>query len=77
MAGVLANISARNPEPREGLLSALRRRPNGGNRRLDGGPRLVIEVGPARARQAQATAMAPTTAPAAAPPLPPPQTPGA
>jgi cell division protein FtsW len=44
-AGVLANISARNPEPRERLLSGARRAGKGANRRLDAGPRLVIEVG--------------------------------
>ncbi len=49
-AGVLANISARNPEPREGLLPAARRvfAGKGANRRLDTGPELVIEVGPRR-----------------------------
>jgi cell division protein FtsW len=51
MAGVLANISARNPEPREGLLSGVRARAGKArNRRLDGGPRLIIEVGPRRRR---------------------------
>jgi cell division protein FtsW len=45
MAGVLANISARNPEPR-GALSALGsvRAGRGGNRRHGGGPRLVVET---------------------------------
>jgi cell division protein FtsW len=49
MAGVLANISARNPEPREGLLAGVRARAGKArNRRLDGAPRLIIEVGPPR-----------------------------
>ena len=47
MAGVLANISARNPEPHEGLLSSARRL-KGANRRSDAGPRLIVEVGPRR-----------------------------
>jgi cell division protein FtsW len=57
MAGVLANISARNPEPREGLLLGGRGRgAKAGNRRLDAGPRLVVEVGGRRrARRARAT----------------------
>jgi cell division protein FtsW len=71
MAGVLANISARNPEPREGLLSALRHRPKGGNRRLDAGPRLVIEVGPFRPRRiATVTVVAPAAEAAAPGPAP-------
>jgi len=41
---VLANISARNPEPREWLARG-RRAGKGANRRLDAGPRLIIEVG--------------------------------
>jgi cell division protein FtsW len=45
MAGVLANISARNPEPREWLARG-RRAGKGANRRLDAEPRLIIEVGP-------------------------------
>ncbi len=45
MAGVLANISARNPEPRE-WLGRGRRAGKGANRRLDNGPRLIVEVGP-------------------------------
>jgi cell division protein FtsW len=45
MAGVLANISARNPEPREGLYPVARRQ-KGANRRLDAGPRIVVEVPP-------------------------------
>src|SRR5207244_4013159 len=44
-AGVLANISARNPEPGEGLLPAGRRH-KAANRRQPPGPELVIEVGP-------------------------------
>jgi cell division protein FtsW len=46
MAGVLANISARNPEPRD--LFGWAGRTLGGkgaNRRSDKGPRLIIEVG--------------------------------
>jgi cell division protein FtsW len=54
-AGVLANISARNPEPHEGLLPSMRRRFKGANRRSDAGPRLVVEVGPRR-RQEQPSA---------------------
>jgi cell division protein FtsW len=50
MAGVLANISARNPEPGEGLeglLADVRNRARKArNRRLADGPRLVVEVGP-------------------------------
>ncbi len=51
MAGVLANISARNPEPGEGLeglLAEVRNRARKArNRRMQGGPKLVVEVGPA------------------------------
>jgi cell division protein FtsW len=50
MAGVLGNISSRSPEPGEGLLPGLRRNKIG-NRRLDVGPRLVVEVGPRRRRK--------------------------
>jgi hypothetical protein len=50
MAGVLANISARNPEPGEGLeglLATVRNRARKvRNRRLANGPRLIVEVGP-------------------------------
>jgi cell division protein FtsW len=50
MAGVLANISARNPEPGEGLeglLADVRNRARKArNRRLANGPRLIVEVGP-------------------------------
>jgi cell division protein FtsW len=53
MAGVLANISARNPEPGEGLeglLAEVRNRARKArNRRLADGPRIVVETGPARA----------------------------
>ena len=45
MAGILANISARNPEPREWLARG-RLAGKGANRRLDNAPRLVVEVGP-------------------------------
>jgi hypothetical protein len=45
MAGILANISARNPEPREWLARG-RRAGKGANRRLDNAPLLVVEVGP-------------------------------
>ena len=48
-AGVLANISARNPETHDGLFPSARRF-KGANRRSDAGPRLVIEVGPRRRR---------------------------
>src|SRR6185295_3182709 len=50
MAGVLGNISARNPEPR-GALSALgaARAGKARNRRTGAGPRLVVEVGAAEA----------------------------
>jgi hypothetical protein len=50
MAGVLANISARNPEPHEWQPGA-HRAGKGANRRLDAGPRLVIEVGPTKAKR--------------------------
>jgi cell division protein FtsW len=76
MAGVLANISARNPEPRD-LLGARGRRAKGGNRRLEAGPRLIVEVGPAprgrRKRQAEAVAASeiPDTIVDAAAPIPP------
>jgi cell division protein FtsW len=50
MAGVLANISARNPEPRDaGWWGARATSARGVNRRVDAGPRLVIEVGGPRA----------------------------
>jgi cell division protein FtsW len=52
MAGVLGNISARNPEPREPLLRSLGRRAlKGANRRLDTGPRVVVEVAPRGGRK--------------------------
>ncbi|MEP6654707.1 MAG: putative lipid II flippase FtsW, partial [Myxococcales bacterium] len=47
MAGVLANVSARNPEPHDLLWWG--GRPPGGrsaNKRVEHGPRLVVEVGP-------------------------------
>ncbi|HXJ23301.1 MAG TPA: putative lipid II flippase FtsW [Polyangia bacterium] len=67
MAGLLANISARNPEPREWLARG-RRAGKGANRRLDAGPRLIIEVGPP---PKDVPPSAPLTAPAVdAPPSP-------
>jgi cell division protein FtsW len=57
MAGVLANISARNPEPGEGLeglLAEVRNRARKvRNRRLADGPRIIVEVGPPAARSAR------------------------
>jgi cell division protein FtsW len=45
-AGVLANISARNPEPGDWVFPGTRRRAlKGANRRMDAGPRIVVEVG--------------------------------
>ena len=45
-AGVLANISARNPEPGDWVFPGSRRRAlKGANRRSDAGPRIVVEVG--------------------------------
>jgi cell division protein FtsW len=68
MAGVIANISARNPEPRsEALLGAWRRRMRAGkNRRSEIGPRVIVEVGRKRRTVAPpapppAVAPAPTT----------------
>jgi len=44
-AGVLANISARNPEPGDWAFPGLGRRAlKGANRRTDAGPRIIIEV---------------------------------
>jgi cell division protein FtsW len=43
-AGVLANISARNPEPGDWVFPGMRRRHKAANRRMDAGPRVVIEV---------------------------------
>lgn len=60
MAGVLANISSRNPEPTEGFLPALRRRIKAGNRRLDVGPTIIVEVGPPRQKRGVATEVPPT-----------------
>jgi cell division protein FtsW len=55
MAGVLANVSARNPEPSEFLLpGAGRRTLKGANRRSAAGPRIVVEVGGGGAAQADA-----------------------
>src|SRR6185503_13856102 len=55
MAGVLANISARNPEPRD-LQWWGGRAPGGrhANKRTDREPRLVIEVGAPRKRRGRA-----------------------
>jgi cell division protein FtsW len=45
-AGVLANISARNPEPGDWVFPGARRGgQKGANRRVDAGPRIIIEVG--------------------------------
>ena len=45
-AGVLANISARNPEPGDWVFPGARRGGlKGANRRVDSGPRIVVEVG--------------------------------
>jgi cell division protein FtsW len=44
-AGVLANISARNPEPGDWVFPGMRRRAlKGANKRTDAGPRIVVEV---------------------------------
>ena len=49
MAGVLANISARNPEPRDVFAWGPRSLGGrGANRRKDRGAKLVVEVGPPR-----------------------------
>lgn len=68
MAGVLANISARNPEPGEGLeglLAEVRGRARKAqNRRSTDGPKLIVEVGPAP-RQPVAPPPAPTGEPEA------------
>jgi cell division protein FtsW len=61
MAGVLGNISARNPEPREPLLRGLGRRAvKGANRRLDTGPRVVVEVAPRSERKGNPDETAPS-----------------
>ena len=54
MAGVLGNVSARNPEPRRlPLLQALRLRgPRARNKRAEPAPRIVVEVGRPRPRPA-------------------------
>jgi len=45
-AGVLANISARNPEPGDWVFPGMGRRGlKGSNRRVDAGPRIIVEVG--------------------------------
>jgi cell division protein FtsW len=45
-AGVLANISARNPEPGDWVFPGSRRRAlKGANRRSEAGPRIIVEVG--------------------------------
>src|SRR4029079_14680577 len=45
-AGVLANISARNPEPGDWVFPGARRRAlKHANRRMDAGPRIIVEVG--------------------------------
>jgi len=45
-SGVLANISARNPEPGDWVFPGMRRRAlKGANKRTDAGPRLIVEVG--------------------------------
>ena len=52
-AGVLANISARNPEPSDWVFPGARRRAlKGANRRMDAGPRIVVEVGDRPPREA-------------------------
>ena len=86
MAGVLVNISARNPEPRDLFSFSWGPRAIGGrgaNRRVDIGPRLVIEVGPppkSRKRRraaadpdmaAAVTSLVSVPAPVAAPATPP------
>jgi cell division protein FtsW len=57
MAGVLGNISARNPEPRPEALGR-RGLAAGRNRRAERAPRLVVEVGPPRPAQRAAAAAA-------------------
>ncbi len=52
MAGVLGNISARHPEPRDHRWWDLNARTHrGNNRRVTQGPRIVVEVGPPPRRQ--------------------------
>ena len=54
-AGVLANISARNPEPSDWVFPGARRRAlKGANRRMDAGPRIVVDVGDRPPREAPA-----------------------
>jgi cell division protein FtsW len=67
MAGVLANISARNPEPKPmPLLQALRfRGPRAKNRKAEAAPQIIVHVG--KPRRAEAPVAAPSTeAPSAA-----------
>jgi hypothetical protein len=48
-AGVLANISARNPEPGDWVFPGSRRHAlKGANRRSEAGPRIIVEVGKPR-----------------------------
>ena len=52
MAGVLGNISARNPEPRDLAWWVERGRGGrGANRHVDKGPRLVVETGASARRR--------------------------
>jgi cell division protein FtsW len=51
MAGVLANVSARNPEPRPGPLGrSWRRKGPGKNKRADKGPTIIVEAPGTRGR---------------------------
>ena len=58
MAGVLANVSARNPEPRPKPLfgSLPKRKGPGKNKRSERGPTIVVEVGKAKGRRKKITA---------------------
>jgi len=57
-AGVLANISARNPEPGDWVFPGARRGGlKGSNRRVDAGPRVVVEVGDRPLREPPAPAI--------------------
>src|SRR5262250_2798578 len=57
-AGVLANISARNPEPGDWVFPGARRRgQKGANRRVDTGPRIIVEVGDRPSREEPAPAI--------------------
>ena len=54
-SGVLANISARNPEPGDWVFPGARRRAHrAANRRMDAGPRIVVDVGDRPPREAPA-----------------------